>query len=723
MNDALRSGLELHRSGRISEAQACYFRAAAAEPTNSEAHHLLGVSFHQLGECSTALVHFDRAASLAPDASHVHSNRGETLRVLGRLEESESACRKAVAINPCNASGHHNLGVALLRLRRYAEAESSLQEAARLLPRAQTSAALGDACRHLGRIREAIEHYESAAKADPSHAAARGNLAILYEQTGRCEEALAHAAASAAISPGNPVAHLHLGRVMLELGRINDAMESFAAGLDIDPDHPELCLRNGQAWQRVGNFKEAVRWSQRALRLDPELVEAKCLIAQVQSEAGDPETAAAAYRAILEERPSCREAEIGLARSLIEEGDAAGAATTLREAASRTPEAAAIHAALGEVLMNAGDLDGAVQSFRAAVEHNRRCVPACAGLATTLRGKADDEVVKRLESTLAEPWMTDGKRAAIRFALAQVYDGKGDYGRAGDELAVANELQKKAFIERDRGYDPAAHRRYVDRIVETFDENFFARLAGAGDPSKRPVFIVGMPRSGTTLTEQIIASHPSAYGAGERRFAQLSMEAAAPPGNGLLPERIRNATAEAVKRSAIWHLERLAKLDGGRSLRVVDKMPDNCLNLGWIAATFPNARIIHCRRDVRDVSLSCWITSFARINWANDLEHMAERVIDYLRVMEHFRRVLPVPMLEIDYEETVADQAGTTRKLLDFVGLPWDDKCLEFHKTDRLVRTASVAQVRQPIYTRSVARWKRYEKHLKPLLDRLPEAA
>jgi len=230
-----------------------------------------------------------------------------------------------------------------------------------------------------------------------------------------------------------------------------------------------------------------------------------------------------------------------------------------------------------------------------------------------------------------------------------------------------------------------------------------------------------MPRSGTTLTEQILASHPQVYGAGERRLATL--------GFSLLPrvlgvdaaptDCLKQLDSTLVGQFADWHLEQLRGLDGGRYDRVVDKMPDNYALLGWLVTLFPKARIIHCQRDVRDVALSCWITNFTRIRWANDLEHLATRVNNYFQIMDHWQKVLPAPVLSIGYEEMVADQEGTTRRLLDFVGLDWNPACLNFHKTERLVRTASVAQVRQPIYKQSVARWKHYETALRPFLERL----
>jgi hypothetical protein len=234
------------------------------------------------------------------------------------------------------------------------------------------------------------------------------------------------------------------------------------------------------------------------------------------------------------------------------------------------------------------------------------------------------------------------------------------------------------------------------------------------------VFIVGLPRSGTTLTEQVLASHPQVFGAGELNALTMDFDAIphfmktnAPP-----VESLAGLHREATQQLASWHLARLRKLDSA-SDRVVDKMPDNYLYLGLIATLFPHARIIHCRRDLRDVAVSCWMTHFRHIRWAGDQEHIAARFLHYRRIMNHWRQVLPVPVLEIDYEETVANLEGVARKLIAWCGLTWDSACLEFHQKTRPIRTASVAQVRQPIYGRSVARWKHYEIRLKPLFTAL----
>jgi hypothetical protein len=288
---------------------------------------------------------------------------------------------------------------------------------------------------------------------------------------------------------------------------------------------------------------------------------------------------------------------------------------------------------------------------------------------------------------------------------------------------------------RGLSYQPAQHEQFVDELIENFGPDLFRSLgfpsAPGGLDSDVPVFIVGLPRSGTTLTEQILASHPQAHGAGELRLVREAFETipAAAGGDGTPWDGLRRLAAapdaeasRIVQQIADRHLTGLRDL-AADARRIVDKMPDNYLYLGWIATLFPRARIIHCRRDPRDVALSCWLTNFKSIRWACNQDHIAARVEQYQRLMAHWRQTLPVPMLEIDYEETVADVESVARRLVDRVGLDWDPACLAFHQTERPIRTASVTQVRQPIYTRSRGRWKNYDTELASLFSRLAPLA
>jgi hypothetical protein len=236
------------------------------------------------------------------------------------------------------------------------------------------------------------------------------------------------------------------------------------------------------------------------------------------------------------------------------------------------------------------------------------------------------------------------------------------------------------------------------------------------------VFVVGLPRSGTTLIEQILASHPKIYGAGElpdlrNVFSSLPEVACVPWAN---PFDVLNALDRATaERAARRYVERLDDLAPVSAARVVDKMPDNIEMLGLIALLLPNARVVICHRDLRDVAISCWQTPFASILWANDYDQLAARFASFQRILQFWRMTKPLEWLDVSYEELTRDVDGQSRRLIDFVGLEWNPACLEFHTTSRVVRTASMTQVRQPIHSQSVGRWKRYANPIQPLFEAL----
>jgi hypothetical protein len=231
-----------------------------------------------------------------------------------------------------------------------------------------------------------------------------------------------------------------------------------------------------------------------------------------------------------------------------------------------------------------------------------------------------------------------------------------------------------------------------------------------------------MPRSGTSLIEQILASHSQFHGAGELQLAQHAFEAIPELMNRTeVPlDCVADLSPTAVDQLALWHEEELAKVDGGKAARIIDKMPENYLYLGLLATLFPRSVFIHCRRDPRDVATSCWLTGFRSVRWASDTHHIASRFQQYHRLMAHWRTVLPASIHEVEYEEAVADTESVARRLLATCDMSWEPACLDFHTTQRPVRTASSTQVRQPVYSSSVGRWKHYQRELSDLFDALP---
>jgi tetratricopeptide (TPR) repeat protein len=723
----LSQGLEHHRAGRLDEAEKSYKSAIVLRPQDADALHYLGIIAHQRGDHERAVELIRRAARARPQAAQMYCNLGDAERAAGRPVEAEAACRRALELRADYPEARVNLGAALFQQARFSEAEAQARIALGLRPDFPAAVLLlADALREQHRIQEAETAYRQLLASAPDHGAALANLGWMLVESGRMEEGLELCRRAAAQSPDDILPQRNLARALIEYGQIDEAMQILEPAVERFPNAPDLSLLIGIAWDELGEIVEANNWLQRALELDENLLEARVRIAGLEADVDNHEAAIEILEDVLKKTPTHVPAILAKARSRLSLGDVEGAVADHREAIRLYPEAAALHAALGDTLASAGSIEAAVACQREALTLNRQCVAAYAGLLTTLRHRAGEEECRAAIGLLDAPWMTERRRAALRFGLAAYYDGKGDWEEAARQMIEANALRKAAEAKRHRTYNPDGYQALVDRIIATFTPDLFERLNAQGSQSERPVFVVGMPRSGTTLTEQIIASHPDAFGAGERPFARQSL--------GLLPHFLNRpqdhplACLQAADRAALhavaeWHLGRLAALDGGAARRAVDKMPDNYALLGWLAVLFPRARFIYCRRDPRDIALSCWITNFAEIRWANDLGHLAHRLQQHDRLMEHWRRVLPVAFLEVDYEAMVADQENQSRRLIAWLGLDWDPRCLSFYQTERLVRTASVTQVRQPIYNRSVARWRHYETMLAPVLTTLGQSS
>jgi Tfp pilus assembly protein PilF len=486
----------------------------------------------------------------------------------------------------------------------------------------------------------------------------------------------------------------------------------------------------GQALQEEGRLEEAVNWYAQALHMQPNVARFHTNLGSVLAEQENYDQALAHYQQAIRLDPKYAEAYNGIGFIHHELGRYDEAKRWYEQAIALKPDLAAAHCNLGTVQEEMGDFATSLATFRTVLRHDPRHTGALAALATSLRGKLPEPDLAAMRDLLADPLVSESKRCGLHFGLAQVLDACGDYSAAAEQLAQGNAIDCTLRQRRGHGYDPRIHSRFVDRLMSTLTAEAFEQTRYWGSSSARPIFIFGLPRSGTTLVEQILASHSHVHGAGELRLGREAFEAldAAAPGHSSAQQREEQALValscldrETVQRLADRHLAELNHLHASAA-RVADKMPDNYLYLGLLAMLFPRATFIHCRRDLRDTAVSCWITAFRHINWANDADHIAARFLDYRRLMAHWRAVLPVRVLEVDYEETVADLEGVARRLVAACGLEWEPDCLQFHQTRRPVRTASVAQVRQPIYKRSVGRWKHYEPQLGGLFARLEAA-
>lgn len=719
--EALKAALEHHRHGRLEKAVGIYESILAADALHADATHLLGVVALQRGDFGRAVELIRRAITLHPLKAPFHSNLAEALRAMGQLEPAAQSCLAALSLDPRYAGAANNLGLVLLAQSKVQEAIAWYRNAIRFDPRfAMACNNLASALLQSGDVPQAIVSFRQALSIDPGFAEAHSDLGQLLLESHQLQEALAHCREAVQLRPDLAGAQNNLGNVLRGMGQLPAAKACYSEALRLNPASAVACNNLGEALQEEGALGEAISWYRRALQLDSRAARFHSNLAAALAEQERYDGALASCEAALKLDPNDAKAHLCIGWVLHERAQFSQAAEEMRQAIRLRPGFVAAHCALGSMLEELGDFKAAEASFREAL----RLVPDHAGalgqLATLLRNRlpqAEQELMQRL---LAESDVLPGKAATLHFGLAQVLDAEGKYAQAAAHLEKGNALRKAGRERQGMSYDPKEHTQLVDGLIAAFSPEFFGRTRAFGLESERLVFIVGLPRSSTTLTEQILASHAQVFGAGELSLLREDFEA--------LPEVLASQAApvacvgqltrDSAQKLSRRHLNQLLTLNASAP-RVADKMPDNYLYLGLAAVLFPRARFIHCRRDLRDVAVSCWMTNFGQIRWANDFEHIATRFHEYKRIMAYWRKVLPVPMMEVDYEETVADLEGVARKLVSWVGLEWDPACLTFHQISRPVGTASLAQVRQPINTRSVQRWKHYEKELAPLFERL----
>ena len=645
--DVLSIAIQHQQAGRLQAAEQIYRQVLTVVPRQAEVHNNLGIVLDDLGQTDDAVACYRRAVELKPDYAAAHSNLGNALRKQGKTAEAAACYRRAVEFRPDFAAAHYNLGIA---------------------------------CRDQGNLDDAIASYRRAIELKPEFAEAHYNLGDAMKNLARLDEAVANYQRAVELKPGYAEAHNNLGIALSDLGRLDEAIASYRRALDLRPDYAEALSNLSIALKHKGRVDAAIACCRRAIELKPSFAEAHNNLGIALAGEGKLDEAVDCYRRTLELKPDHAEA----------------------------------YGNLGVALEEQGDLAGAEASFRAALRHNPRFALAHGRLAELLRGKLPESDLASLRGLLHEGNLPDSQRLLLHFGLAQVLDARGEYAAAASEVDQANALQLDEWRRRGEQYHPETQESFVSRMIAACTPDFFARVRGLGlegPEGEIPVFIVGLPRSGTTLAEQILAGHPQVHAAGEITLARDSLAE--------LDAGLESLDRSSAARLAARHLERLRVLSPAAA-RIVDKLPDNYLLLGLLAAIFPRAKFIHCRRDLRNVAVSCWMTRFRDVRWANDPADIGSRFQQYLRLMEHWRKVLPVPLLELNYEETVADLEGVARRLVSWCGLAWEPGCLEFHRARRPVTTASLVQVRQPIFATSVGRWHHYAPYLTTLLAAIP---
>lgn len=573
-----------------------------------------------------------------------------------------------------------------------------------------------EAHRHLGQLHAAAREFVAAHRCAvrsctlaPDDPRSWSDLGRVYALEARHHDASTCFAEAVQIDPRFADGWHNLGTALKAVRDRDGAFKALKNALLLDPSRAETYLNLGNLLIETGQLEDAIECFERAARHDPTLARARSRLAQQLSQSGKVKRAEQLFRQSVGLDPQHVQGWFGLGRTLEDVGDADNALACYEQVLARQPGHAM---ALGQYL--------ALVKTDAAPELLARAQASLAGWVeapTQTRSNAPDDCdstgeraahpspPKAPASAKAEP------AALIGYGLAKYHDSRKHYAQAAYAGLAANAARRAVSGPLDR----AALSARIDRIIQTYTRDFFSARCRLGLGTDQPVFVIGLPRSGTTLTEQILASHPQMYGAGE--LPDLSRVADRCVQNDEHPWQAATKLDEPGSREhAQDYLKALR--DGAPSgrLRISDKSPLNFFQLALAAVLFPHARVIHCQRGARDNALSIWMENFnADQRYATDFDDLAFFTGQHRRLMAHWRAHLPLKMLDVPYEDTVANLEAQARRINDFLGVPWDARCLDFHRSHRAVQTPSRWQVRQPIYTGSVARWVAYQPWLPQL--------
>jgi tetratricopeptide (TPR) repeat protein len=536
---------------------------------------------------------------------------------------------------------------------------------------------------------------------------------------------------------------------LMNKGLANDALDECRQLLAANPEDSHLLYLTGAVYFTVKRYPDALEWLTKAVELKPENKEylflygdtlrlcgfydkSEKVLLQMLNENPDHDRvlislgliydgfrqwhqAAEYFERAVALKPSNSVAHQKLAEMLLHTGNTQAALSHAKKAAKLKPKEGGNYQLLAIIHQTLGDKDKARQFLQKCIEVDPMNGGAYNELVKIRKvTREDGALIKRMEKQL-EKGMASVFRNQIDFALAKAYDDLKEYEKAFEHLHQGNLLLKGEFELGD-------FKRTVRGIKKAYKSDSMLKLQDSGNPSRAPVFVVGMPRSGTTLIDQILSSHSQVESIGESQEIGFgASDACTEAGIEDKPSALPELSQELIKKYAQRYLDR-AFAEAAGAQRIVDKMPSNFFQLGHILRLFPNAKIIHSIRHPLDTALSCYFQRFTAsiyMEWSNDLAMLGQYYRGYVELMEFWKQRFPTKILDIRYEDMVQDVENNSRRIIDFIELDWEDACLEFYKSDRVVQTASLWQVRNPIYKSSVGRWQHYAKHLGPLVESL----
>ena len=685
VSDAIATAGKLCNVGKLDQAENIVRQILKARPNTADAHNVLGVVLHRRGQTDDAIAAVRRAIKLNNNAPNYFANLGEMERVKGHLDIAAAALTRAVKLNPHSPQALNNLGIVSYDRKEFAKAEQHYRKAIALDDNyAEAHNNLGNALRALAKHDEAVREYERAIEIRENYPEAYNNLGTVFREMQKLEQAEAAFRRAIAFRNNYLDALNNLANVMVAQKKYDDGVRILGETLKLYPNNVPTLLNIARAHMARGAYPMANRAIQMALKEAPENIEALTLAGQIAHDLDHYEDSIKYFEQSLKANPNNIEALNYY----------------------------------GVALKSVGRLEDARNTFIKALEVQPRAIGTYSNLVDLEKFTPDNplfqtmqRIVERVKNPESAPYM------ALHFALGKAYDDIGEYGKAFDHYSIGAKLKRKTLT-----YNESEVSEFFEETKRIFSKEFISRKEMVGNPSNVPIFIVGMPRSGSTLTEQIISAHPKIFGAGEIKnlsysIAALRLKFPSLPKFPALAEAMKPSHLNSI---AKMYLQAITKISNNAE-RVTDKLLTNFFFAGLIHMMFPNAKIVHTKRNPIDSCLSTWTKLFKDdMPHSYDLGELGRYHRRYQDLMEHWRQVLPArAFLEVQYEDVVADPETNARRVIDFLELEWDPRCLKFHESDRPVKTASVSQVRKPIYKTSVERGRRYGDKLNPLIEAL----
>ena len=750
LDGLLKEGLSRHRAGDLVAAERLYEEILRHSPRNADACHYLGVIAHQRGEHQRAETLIGEALRYQPNQAYAHNNLGEALRAQGRFEEASVSYRQALELVPDYVEALNNLGLCLVELGDLEQGVACYQEVVRIEPGlVEARLNLANAYKEQGKLEEAAKTYAEVNETAALYVEAQLGLSAVQMQLGSQTKALSTVEALMERGAQGSRIYLRQADLRFEVGDVEGAIDSYRQAVAADPNSIDASVRLSQVLAQQGRWEQAESILSTLIDACPQAVEGYVELSQLfemqeKTQAaieicrrglevhtdnvllwgrlgialateGSSDEGEAALRWVLKSHGADPAIHNALGIALGDQGRLDEGRHCFETALALKPDYAQAHNNLGSNLLMSGEMEQARACFDKALELEPDNAPALENL-SSISGFGEDEeaLLTRLSGLAGLESLPVAHRVSYHFTLGKMYEERGDWDNAFEHYAAGNRIHRKNV-----DYDRLIHEARVDRLIEVFNEDLISRgLDGASD-SNVPIFIVGMPRSGTSLVEQILSSHSEVHGAGELSYFQrLQFRDLATDQIRHCEDYVDSLDREMVNTITRGYLDMLLS-DVSDTGRVTDKMPANYIYLGLIAMIFPRVRIIYCRRDPLDTCVSIYFHNFKFLSFAWDLYDIGHQYAQHLRLMAHWMKVLPGRIFTIDYEELVNEQETRSRALIAHCGLDWDDRCLRFYDNERPVRTASHWQVRQPIYTGSIGRWKRYRDHLDELREAL----